>query len=495
MNMLQKIGGTIRNGIARMAQKTVSTLASWTQVGFFSDLSANWKVESYNNLARLGIQNPYVKRTTELIAANLAQIPFVLVRENEDGSRDVERTHQLLELLENPNPMQSGHDFLQEIIYNLMFGGEFFPFKKAAQTGPNAGIPREIHLARPDRFERFIYDEMGIPEAAVFNVRAGSPRGRSTLKPKKFTLRDNGEPGEMAQGKLYHPLNDERGLAILVAAFKAVQIMRQGSNWNLSTFKNKGRVPGIFTYEGPGNLSDDQFERLKKENAEVYDESSAKGRAMSVPDDWAFTEMGQKLSDAEMVDVMQEEARRITIGIGGFPSLVGDSDNKTYSNFSTALLALHILTILPHRHMIQGVLNRWIIPQFDELREEGWRLGFVAKDIRALEPRRKDRAERLQMATGDTPWMSPDEARRQDNMDTRGGAAEDIWTAFNKVPLESAAAGGTGGGNESTRALLRMVMADDEKFHEWLEDIRNPQKTGGGDGAPADPSKVIPEVG
>lgn len=132
---------------------------------------------------------------------------------------------------------------------------------------------RELHLLRPDRVS-VLTDAAGWPTA--LDYREGSAKRRVPLRPfDMLRAQDEGGSGGALQLALFHPLDDHYGFAPLEAALMALDIHNAAGRWNKALLDNSARPSGALVYapkEG-GNLSDEQFDRLK---AELEDESRSR---------------------------------------------------------------------------------------------------------------------------------------------------------------------------------------------------------------------------
>ena len=110
-------------------------------------------------------------------------------------------------------------------------------------------------------------DERGWP--AALEYREGSAR-------RRITLGAHGAGGALHLS-LFHPLDDHYGFPPLEAALMALDTHNAAGRWNKALLDNSARPSGALVYapkEG-GNLTDEQFDRLKAELEEGYSGSRA----------------------------------------------------------------------------------------------------------------------------------------------------------------------------------------------------------------------------
>src|SRR5690606_21663867 len=139
-------------------------------------------------------------------------------------------------------------------------------------AGPEA---RELHLLRPDRVS-VAADASGWPAALDY----GTGRAKRRI-PLKGEDERNGTRGALHL-RLFHPLDDHYGFAPLEAALTALDLSDAAGRWNKALLDNSARPSGAMVYapkEG-GNLTDEQFERLKTELEDGYTGASRAGRPL-----------------------------------------------------------------------------------------------------------------------------------------------------------------------------------------------------------------------
>src|SRR5205085_7447858 len=226
---------------------------------------ARWTPRDYATLAREGyIANAIVHRAVKLVAENVGCCPFLV--EQGDETRD---QHPLLDLLARPNPRQDGAAFLEAVTAHLLIAGNSYIEAVAAGSRKRNDV-RELYALRPDRM-KVVPGPDGWPEAYEYTVAARTVR-----------FAQEGPLPPILQLALFHPLDDHYGLAPLEAAAVAVDTHNSAAKWNKALLDNAARPSGALVYAGPDDavLSDEQFERLKRELEETYAGARNAGRPL-----------------------------------------------------------------------------------------------------------------------------------------------------------------------------------------------------------------------
>jgi len=317
-------------------------------VALLTEGRARWTPRDYAALAREGYQkNPVVYRCVRTVAEAVAGLPLVLT----DGARELD-THPLLDLLAKPNPRETRADLLERTAGHLLVAGNAY-----LELVSVAGQARELHALRPDRI-KIVPGSEGWPEAYEYGVA-----GRTV----RFDMQETaGAPRPVLHLSFFHPLDDHYGLSPLEAAGYAVDVHNAASAWNKALLDNAARPSGALVYSGAGNLSEEQFERLKQELDENYRGAKNAGRPLLLEGglDWKPLSLSPK--DMDFIAAKHSAAREIALAFGVPPMLLGIPGDNTYSNYAEANRALYRQTVLPLACRLCEAIAAWLAPAFGE---------------------------------------------------------------------------------------------------------------------------------
>ncbi len=125
---------------------------------------------------------------------------------------------------------------------------------------------------------------------------------------------------------LFHPLDDHYGLSPLEAAAIAVDTHNAAAKWNKALLDNAARPSGALVYAGPDGavLSDQQFERLKRELDEQYQGARNAGRPLVLEGGLDWKAMSLSPKDMDFMEAKHAAAREIALAFGVPPMLLGD---------------------------------------------------------------------------------------------------------------------------------------------------------------------------
>lgn len=362
--------------------KSVSSVHPMVALHGFGD--ASWTMTDYVTLSREGyLRNPIAHRCVSLIAESAASMPWLLY----DKSSEME-VHPVLDLLRRPNGRQSGQSFLENLYSSLLISGNAFVNRISLED-----TPRELHLFRSDRVTP-VLDENGWTVA--YDYAVGNQRMR-------YDCNENDEP--ILHLQMYNPLSDHEGFSPLSSAHMALDVHNAASRWNKALLDNSARPSGALVYSTgeTGNLTEEQFDRLKAELEEGYTGANRAGRPMLLEGGLDWKAMGFSPKDMDFMEAKNGAAREIALAFGVPPMLLGIPGDNTFANYKEANIALWRQTILPLVTRVSSSLDHWLLPHF----QQGLRLDIDRDKIEALSVDRTALWARINEAS----FLTPNEKR------------------------------------------------------------------------------------
>jgi HK97 family phage portal protein len=355
---------------------------------------AEWGAQDYGTLARDGfMRNPVAYRAARMLAETAAAIPWLLY----EGAREA-AGHPLLTLLERPNEFEAGATFFEALYGHLLLSGNAY-----LNFTPLAGRGGVLHALRPDRVT-LRTDHEGWPETYVHAVAGRGQR----FAPM------SGKDGGVIHLKLFHPLDDHRGFAPLAAAMMALQTHNATGAWNKALLDNSARPSGALVYApgDGGNLTEEQFDRLKGELEDGYTGAARAGRPLLLEGGLDWKPMSMTPKDMDFIEAKHAAAREIALAFGVPPMLLGIPGDNTYANYAEANRAFYRLTVLPLVGRVARELTARLAPAFGD----GLRLWFDADRVEGLSAERDALWARVAAA----PFLSDDEKREAVGYSPRG---------------------------------------------------------------------------
>lgn len=315
--------------------------------------AAHWSGRSYAALSRTGfMKNPVAHRAVRMIAEAAAAVPWLAY----DGVEEV-ADHPVLSRLLRPNGRQGGPDFFEALYGHLLLSGN--AYVEPLMIG---GALRELHLLRPDRVSVIEGRDGWVTS---YDYRAGGGTRRLAAEAEDGRL-------SLLHLKLFHPLDDHSGFSPLVAAGAALDLSNAAAGWNKALLDNSARPSGALVYQPKdgGNLSTDQYQRLKEELEVGYAGAVNAGRPLLLEGGLDWKAMGLSPKDMDFIEARNGAARDIALALGVPPMLIGIPGDNTYANYQEANRAFYRLTVLPLIARIAASFSVWFSEIHDGLRLE-----------------------------------------------------------------------------------------------------------------------------
>jgi HK97 family phage portal protein len=344
-----------------------------------------WSPRDYAGFAREGYaRNPVVYRAVRMIAEAAACVPARLF---DAGTQLTE--HPLIDLLARPNAAACGPDLMEDWYGYLLIAGN--AYMEAVSVG---GSPREQHVLRPDRM-KVVAGADGWPEAYEYTANGATLRFRQSP--------ENGVRPVLHMG-LFNPSDDYYGMSPVEAAACAIDLHNAASGWNKALLDNAARPSGALVYSsGSGNLTEEQFARLKAELETNYQGTANAGRPMLLEGGLDWRAMALTPQEMDFVEAKRTAAREIALAIGVPPMLLGIPGDNTYSNYAEANRVFWRQTVLPLVTRTLKALTAWLAPAYDGALE----LRPALDAVDALADERASLWDRLQKAD----FLTVDEKR------------------------------------------------------------------------------------
>lgn len=292
------------------------------------------------------LNNPYVRRASDLYGAFVAR-PETLIF-GTDGQQIDRADHPLLKLIENPNPFMDRNEFFTEIGTNLGIYGEAFVFPIKTISGV-----KRLHIVSP---QLVTVETSGDPFEPIerWTVNRGTA-GTMLLGPQ-----------DLIHIKLHNPDTTEvRGCSPIVSAKKSVEMQNAIREWNISMTKNGAK--GSIIIEVPRALTDSQLEGMSDQLRTAYSGSGNAGKGMILDDGKKATSLGMTSVEMDYVQGTAIAAREVSIAYGISPEVLGDSQNKTYSNMSEAYRQTVQTTVIPLLKIVYGSLSSFLLPFYPDV--------------------------------------------------------------------------------------------------------------------------------
>lgn len=249
----------------------------------------------------------------------------------------------ILDLIANPNPQQSGKMLMQEKVSYYLIAGN--GYDERVMVG---GEPRELYALRPDRMT-VIPDASGMVSAYQYKIGG---------KPTTWEV-DEAGASDINHLKAFNPINDWYGQSPIDAGAYAVDQHNSAMSWMQALLQNSAIPSGALT-KNEGELSEEQFQRLKAQIEEQYAGARNAGRPMLLEGGLDWRGMGMSPDDMNAIETKNSAARDIALAFGVPPMLLGIPGDNTYANYAEARLSFWEDTVIPLLNVIAEDWSNWL---------------------------------------------------------------------------------------------------------------------------------------
>ena len=376
----------------------------------------------YQDLAKDGYsENAIVYRCINEIANNASRVTLNLFR----GDQEVDK-HPLLDLLYNPSPNQSQVEWFQALYSYLLISGNNYMLSVGGDNSP----PTELYNLRPDRI-KIRTGSRAMPVAYDYVVRG------QILE--SYEVDQASGDSKVKHIKMFNPLDDYYGMSPIQASSVDIDQHNLANKHNVNLLQNGARPSGAVIFNpkdetgGHVQLSDVQRNQLINDVNQRFSGTGNAGKPMLLEGDFDWKEMGLSPKDMDFIQLKNMSAKDIALVYGVPSQLIGIPDSQTYSNFAEAKLALYNETIIPLLDRIQGDLNEWLIPQFND---DALELRYDIDSIPAMAEQRRRVFESVTTGVKDG-ILTRNEAREQLGYEPMEGA-DSLLVPANLMPLNLA---------------------------------------------------------
>ncbi|HEX4138354.1 MAG TPA: phage portal protein [Bryobacteraceae bacterium] len=324
---------------------------------------------NYAAMAREGyVLNADVYACINEITRAAKGIKWQLLSGAGDRRKPVE-DHELLDLIERPNPKTGWGAFFEQYIGYLMMSGNTY----VVRNGPTNKAPTELWTLRPDR--------MKVDKGTVLDPIAGYTYSAGGTMVRM--LPDNlGQT--VLHTKLFHPLDDWYGLSPLEAACRNVDQSNEIQKWNVALMQNAARPSGALATDK--DLSPEQFNRLEGVLREKFTGSQNAGIPLLLEGGLTWQKMSLTPAELDWLAGDERTTRKICSAFGVPPEMIGVNSGGALndSSFIQARKKMYLETILPLMDFVRDEFNNWLTPLFDD----GLYLDYDRDDIEAIQENR-----------------------------------------------------------------------------------------------------------
>lgn len=287
--------------------------------------------------------NGWVYACTSKIANSVADTEIVAQKTLRNGNVKVVNESQVVNLLNRPNPFQSGFEFRELSDMLLSLTGKCFWYI----AKDSAGTPMELWIMGP-QYVTIVPDSDNYIKGYIYNATG-----------ENIPL----NPDEVLFINLPDPYDMYGGVGPAQAAGFAIETDKYSNKWNRNFFFNNATPDTVILAD---DLDDDSFERLKESWNDKYsgvDNARKTAILESVRD---IKVLNQSARDMDFVNLKNANREEI-LGVFGVPKvLLGMNENVNRATAETAKMIFQDNVVAPRLKRLEDKINNELVPLFGE---------------------------------------------------------------------------------------------------------------------------------
>ena len=305
-------------------------------------------------------RNPIVYKCIHLISKNIASLPLIVV--DKDGEKIP--NHPIQNILSNPNPVQGGQEFIEELVTDKLIGGNAFTVRSKSEED---GKILELWVLRPDSIQIVV-------GRTIIPLRFEHVIGGSIVD--VYEVDQATGMSDCKHFKDYNPLDRIEGMSALKPAEMVIDISSAIDEHNKSLLDNDLNPGGYLKYTPtdstgrPAKLTPDQSKQIRKDLDKMHSGVKNAGKIMILEGGFTFESPNMTPRDMSFDSLSSEVNAKIALALGVPDQLVGIQGAQTYANVKEARQSFYYDTIKPQAERIASDLNEWFREALDDNRIE-----------------------------------------------------------------------------------------------------------------------------
>ena len=296
--------------------------------------TSGWKQTDFLKAHKI---NLYTNRAINKRGEKVGQIKFTHTR----NGKEVKES-KILDLLNQPNPIQTGPEFwrlYQE--YKDVTGNVFVWLVPKLSLTQKKGVDFMV-LLRPDQVEYQVDMDTGSVEFIKYNKTGGE----TIIIPKE----------EVLHSHHYGLIDNTKGESLMMAGAKAVFTEGQLFDYQANVLRNGGSVDGVFKIKIE-RLSKKQLQEIKDQYIQQLAEARKAASPLFLGGDADYSRLALTPSELSYLESKKITLEDISIMTGVPKTILGAFDNVKFDNADASYAIFMKETILPLMENLVTIIN------------------------------------------------------------------------------------------------------------------------------------------
>lgn len=342
---------------------------------------------------------------------------------------------KILELLNKPSSDESQISFLGSMNRSFSVVGDMFMFGKAINE--NSPFVDLIYInpidmeAEPDmkggiRFYRY-YNGSGTTEFHATELEGDIRYFTTDMRWELWhTRRFNPDKSARSNSSLM-------GMSPLNPLYLELEQLISAKIHNWAMLENGARPSGAITLDKDVELTDPQFQRLKGQIREFYQNPSNTGNVLFIEGGKDFKELSLTNKDMDFFNLTKEDKRQVARNLK-IPLPLIEGDSQTFNNFGQADAILHTRNVIPFAMLFYTEFNRFAGRRYNKNGDNRFRVWFDVRDIPAMQLVQTE----ITKNKGSTGFLTFDEGRAMLDLPALESGGNVVYQPSTLVPVGTA---------------------------------------------------------
>ena len=359
------------------------------------------------------VSNHYVYAIIARKATKAAEIGFKLERKTGDSWERVEN-HEILNLLEDPNPLMGRQEFFESMYTFLFATGNIFVYAPRL----NSGKTLELWLS-PSNLTEIVPGNDWKQIVRGYTVRY---TGMTEEIPATDIMHVKYPNIDYDNGRELYGQSPLKALApVIRKSDKAEQVMADG-------YENRGAHGLVYPDLRPDEALDDASIDVAQQsiNDRVNNPDNVK-KIITMASRVGYVNLAMSAVDLEVIEDKKLTLRDFCRAFRVPSVLYGDTENSSYNNLAEARKDEMVTGILPDVRRVADALNRWYV---NPVYGKDYRLQPLMDDIEELQPDKAQEVAKLMNAV----FIPVAEKQRMYGMDA-DPKLENVYISSSGMPI------------------------------------------------------------
>lgn len=302
-------------------------------------------------------KNIFVNMCVSYITRRASDIPWKLCKMDANGNEIEINRHPLIDLLDNPNPLQDQKELIEQALGYYLLTGNIFQWMLTPIAGTNKNQPKELWNLPSHYMEIVAGKDMARPitgyKLNTITEAKYAPEEILHVKSPNYDW-DNGQ-------WLY-------GASPLKAALSTINLGNSTVEAMTKQAQNSGAL-GLLMYDKQGNdnnITPEQLQQLKtKINTDIHGAKN-RGKIVAASQMFKWQQLGMSAADMQLMEDHHITRDDICAIYGLASVLFNDHSSSTFNNIQEAKKSAYTDAIIPVLENYISKFNKSVVSKVDK---------------------------------------------------------------------------------------------------------------------------------